>query len=662
MPYNMRAQAYIELDDYPAAIEAGNKAYEIILQRDLNRQNTIDTLGVLSLAYALNGDRTNAEKYATQLDGIGTYYPFLVLAVPKQLNLARTYMALHEYDKSLTAAQSATSLMVGVADVITGAALTGDSLFRWQELPRQFMINKSLFELKRYAEAKEGYLALLERPETKENGEIYWLILYDLGRIADSENRTSEAVGRYQEAIDVIERQRSTINSMASKIGFVGDKQQVYARLIADLVGQQQANAAFEYSERAKSRALVDMLASRTDFATTAASGGQVKTILGDLQNLEMQVASEDSSVNGTRRRDIDARIVQDKAQLNQVAPNVAALVTVSADSIADIRATLGPDETLVEYYQSGDDLFAFVLSKDDLTAVKLDGNGLVNEVSRVRAAFKNPVNSYKEASADSYKRLVEPLEPYLRTTHLVIVPHGVLHSVPFSALGNDKGMVVDRWTVRYLPSASVMKYIRPEGTDAQRPVLAIGNPDLGRPDLVLPGAQREAQQIGSTFPGSTVLIGAAATKDTFVKLSPDYRYLHLATHGLFDSAQPLTSGVFLAGASLNQGELTVEEIYTLRLNAEIVTLSACETGLGKINYGDDVIGLTEGFLYAGSRSIVASLWPVDDEGTLYLMTAFYQSLKTVRPEEALHQAQLAAKKRNPHPFYWAAFELTGAG
>ncbi|MEK7340788.1 MAG: CHAT domain-containing protein, partial [Candidatus Binatota bacterium] len=105
-----------------------------------------------------------------------------------------------------------------------------------------------------------------------------------------------------------------------------------------------------------------------------------------------------------------------------------------------------------------------------------------------------------------------------------------------------------------------------------------------------------------------------------------------------------------------------VNELYSLSLDADLVTLSACETGLGKISNGDDVVGLTRGFLYAGSRSIIASLWKVDDLSTSQLMTQFYSTLQQSNKREALRQAQLEIQKTYPHPFFWAAFQLTGNG
>ena len=122
----------------------------------------------------------------------------------------------------------------------------------------------------------------------------------------------------------------------------------------------------------------------------------------------------------------------------------------------------------------------------------------------------------------------------------------------------------------------------------------------------------------------------------------------------------PLQSALLLAPDAQYNGMLSVNKIYSLNLDADLVTLSACETGLSKIANGDDLVGLTRGFLYAGSSSIVASLWKVDDLATAQLMTRFYKEMDKTNKREALRKAQLETKKKYPHPYYWASFQLTG--
>jgi len=156
------------------------------------------------------------------------------------------------------------------------------------------------------------------------------------------------------------------------------------------------------------------------------------------------------------------------------------------------------------------------------------------------------------------------------------------------------------------------------------------------------------------------VLLRREATETALNRYGGGFRYIHFATHGEFDADRPLNSALLLAGDAESDGRLTVDKLYSMKLHADLVTLSACETGLGKVVNGDDVVGLTRGFLYAGSRSIVTSLWKVDDLATSHLMTGFYSRLKDADKREALRSAMLETRSRYPHPFYWAAFQLTG--
>lgn len=142
------------------------------------------------------------------------------------------------------------------------------------------------------------------------------------------------------------------------------------------------------------------------------------------------------------------------------------------------------------------------------------------------------------------------------------------------------------------------------------------------------------------------------------MSLSRDqYQYIHFATHGQFDATKSLGSGLLLVGDPSGKGRRTVDELYEFSL-----TMSACETAMGKVTDGDDAVGLTRGFLYAGARTVVATLWPIDDLETTFLMAKFYRNLKSTDKDAALRRAQLAALRKYPHPFYWAAFKITDDG
>jgi CHAT domain-containing protein len=669
-PALLRAEADIDFGNYGAAVEQATKAYEIVQQRE--RETTpwlkIQVLSTLALSHALQGNRAKAQEYAQRLADVPTASPFTVffLGPPPQLSsamldtekqscMARIYMAMGDFQQSLSIIKQPSGNFIGNT-FRSGHKQGGISVIRMaSKLPEAFILNKCLYETGQIQEAKAGYDQLLTIPQIKDSGDIYWLILFDRGKIAESEGNLKEAIDFYEKAIDVIERQRSTINTEASKIGFVGNKQQVYHKLIAALFAGGQTDKAFEYVERSKSRALVDLLASKKDFAAPQANQQQVASLVTELDNQEAEARVEKpEAVRGSRALEVKQRI-------KSVSPELASLVSVSPVAAKDIQSRLQPGEALLEYYYEGNDLYAFVVTREAVKGFKLDGSQMIDDIRQFRAALKQPQSpGYLGPDQKLYARLIKPVEGSMNQKELLIVPHGALHYLPFDALQDGKEYLIDRYSIRTLPSASVLQFLKGQQASPSAGVLALGNPDLGNPKYDLKCAQDEVEAIAKEFPAAKVLVRKDASKSAFETLGPQFAYLHFACHGQFDPDKPLNSGLLLAKGDKGSGFLSLGDLYSLRLHANLVTLSACETGLGKISNGDDVVGLTRGFLYDGCQTIVASLWEVDDQATSYLMEQFYADLKKGNKLEALRQAQLATKKKYEHPYYWAAFELTG--
>lgn len=661
----VRARASIELGNYPQAIEEAARACKIGEENNLDSFHQAYSLSALSLAYALNGDRANALKYAGRLKNVNTLnLNYRSLETEKSIELAKIYMALGEFDQALDVmkhSKEPKAVYKTFANILYGSFWTGQSLFTYQKLPRSFMFNKALLETGKIQEAKKGYDQLLKNPRIEYNRDIYWLALFDRGRIAEKEGNLPEAIRFYEKAVSVIEEQRSTINAEASRIGYVGDKQQVYHRLIAALFSAARQGQAFEYVERAKSRALVDLLASKKKFAVRKGDEKEIQAILDQLDSLQAEglIQENKSGSRGiSQRRRLD---FETKEKLKAKAPELASLVTVTPVSIAEIQSQLRPDETLVEYYYADEDLYAFLLTRESVKAVSLNGRGLLTEIQGLRASLEDPgTDDYNIFSEGLYQKLIKPLEPLLATPNLILVPHGALHYLPFNALKEAGEYLIDRYSLRYLPSASVMNHLAGKDVKGRETLMAVGNPLFQGEKQALSYAEEEVRSVAKTFPQSTILVGKDATETSFKKISRSFNYIHLATHGVFEADNPLNSGLLLTLDRENDGILSAAELYSLELDADLLTLSACETGLSQISNGDDLVGLTRGFLYAGSRAIVASLWSVDDKATAELMTQFYANLKTMNKRDALREAQRAIKTKYGHPFYWAAFQLTG--
>ena len=264
---------------------------------------------------------------------------------------------------------------------------------------------------------------------------------------------------------------------------------------------------------------------------------------------------------------------------------------------------------------------------------------------------------------AELYRLLVAPITDLLTgVSKLVIVPHGALHYLPFHALRNEQSYLIEQYEISYLPGASLLRFCaEPRRNGAG--LLTVGHSYNGQ----LPYAPQEARLIADAFQGHA-LLEEHATAQRLAALAPTYKTIHLAAHGDFRPDNPLFSGL-----ALEAGWLTTFDIFNLRLNASLVTLSACQTGRNVISGGDELLGLMRAFLYAGAASLVLSLWPVEDRSTARLMEAFYSGLTAgYSKAAALRQAQLQfihqqagqdhLSELYAHPYFWAPFFLVGDG
>ena len=666
MPHLLSAEAYLELGEYQKAIVHANEANQPFPdENSLGYYSEFairkDAITILALAHAFSGNKAGAKTYLKQLDdlNLGGFIGIAVRSKEKKKALAKIYMALGEYKKSLEYLKSGIfGGLAALTDVVIGASAQQRSIWTYLELPTKFMRNKCLLETGKLKEAKAGFDALLKVPQTQDNGEIYWLILFDRGRIAEREGNANEAIDYYKKAVAVIEQQRSTINTEASKIGFVGNKQEVYYRLISALFSNQQYSLAFEYVERSKSRTLVDLLAGKQDFVVKRGNIQQVRALLAMAESSEREAQTQDVTPEKYSSRGL---AIKSKQQIREQAPELASLISVTQTSTTRIQGLLPADEVLVEYYYFNNDIFVFILDRQNIGAVKMSTALLTNSIIQFRQAIQDPqTNHFLELSQNCYNSLFKPIESHINKSKLIIIPHGVLHYLPFNCLYDGKEYFIDRFSIRIAPSASVLEYLKETKPIKSSGLLVLGNPDLGDTRYDLMYAQVEALTVAKTRPFSKVLLRKEATETSVKQFSSDFACIHFATHGEFNPDSPLNSALFLAKDGENDGMLTVGEVYSLQFSVDLVTLSACETGLGKIASGDEVVGLTRGFLYAGSTSIVASLWKVNDLATSYLMTRFYSELKKRNKREALRQAQIDTRKKYSHPFFWAAFQLTG--
>jgi CHAT domain-containing protein len=649
----MRAEALLEVGQVPRAAEEAARALAWFDKQGTagERDLQIDALAAAALAAARQREPGKAADYLKRIEAIKVGIAAGPnVATARTFALARVHLALGNYERACAALDADKGF--DFRQSVERLLHFNPPHWVWQELPRNFMAAKCRFGMGRIAEAKERYDALLALPAIRQNSGIHWLVLFDRGRIAFDEGDVESALRLWREAIEIIELLRSSIDTEAAKIGFVGDKQTVYGALVSTLLARGRAAEALEYVERAKSRALVDLLADRYATAEHRLDRGnpQLAGLLERHRQAEEALTAQAPRDNATFERQRNALLAAAQG-LRQAAPELASLVVVSPASANELAALLDANEVGVQYFQYGEALFALTFGPGGSRGFTLEGKDLLKDVRDFRNALTALRPQANELARRLYARLIAPLEGAIGGRPLLLVPHGALHYLPFAALHDGKQYLVQKHALRVMTSASALKYLRPAAASGPSGALIFGNPTLD-----LPSAEDEARLLAKLLPASRVLIGAQATKRALIEDGARFRTIHIAGHGIFEAQRPLESRLVFAGE-----ELKVNEIYNLALAADLVTLSACESGLGRITDGDDVIGLTRGFLYAGAASVVASLWKVADEATVILMERFYANLKKMNKREALRAAQIETSRKHPEPYFWAAFYLTGA-
>jgi CHAT domain-containing protein len=489
------------------------------------------------------------------------------------------------------------------------------------------------------------------------------------------QQKPAEAIPFYHKAIDAIESTRSLLDSEELRSSFFENKREIYASMILAQIAAQNVEEAFNYNERARSRAFLDILGSKVQLAKEGPLLQEERTLQARISGLQARLREESEGEDDEENKD-DSQLKQDVeaarkayddflSRVRKQNAEQASLMNVEPLTLRQVQALLDPDVTVLEYFIARGRGVLWVIDKDRIRFVQLSvlRKNLLANVASLREAIEQKAekDEFNRLSRQLYRLLIQPGVPHIRGKKLLIIPHDVLHYLPFQALLSPRGRyLIQDYPIYYLSSASLMQFTKQKQKSNTEKALVLGNPNLGDEAYNLRFAEREAKEIATDYPQSAVYLRAEATKANAVRLSPNYDMLHFAVHADLRENDPLNSALLLAKSGNDDGRLKVFEIFSLNLKADTVVLSACETGLGKINNGDELIGLIRAFIYAGTPSVITTLWKVNDQASYEVMRAFYANLKSAKKSEALRQAQLKTMEQFPEPFFWAAYGLTG--
>ena len=668
---NAMAASYGDLKKTREALAMFQQAFE--LARETGSPRTIETLRQnIAEAYINLGEEKRAIEMLEEVNRQNPD-PFPYQAQFRYATLALGYWRLHEYDRSLAAAA------------------------------------KSVEEAR--ARKNEQFLSepLMLKAQTEEK----------LGQNA-------VALADARDALKVIEGLRARlVPSDFLKRGFAERRQQVFDFSVELLETMNQPAQAIEVAEEARSRAFLDLLASHQLALHQGVEQSLVVTNHEPSQLKSEGTASPPSMTDSKVAETLIERGASKPAARVGVSsePELPSAASTASASLREMEEQAGRlHSTILSYWVSDEASFVWVVrpgevvhsaripvkreqlaqlvnsvwptngnasrgdktgpAEPELHEAGINRGGEVEFPSRGQTELKASPGQ-KDRWRDLYRLLIEPIETYLPAqdgSRITIIPHGPLFALPFAGLRDAHGRyLVERYTLEYSPAISVLKFTGAMHTPADPSAfhfLLIGDPagmqKLGLPQLA--GSRKEVSAVAHQLSPDkvTVLQGEDARLEAVRSAAPNNTVIHFATHGILDDQQPFDS--FLA---LSDGKLSVRDVYGLNLAADLVFLSACRSGMGKVN-GDGVLGLTRAFLYAGSRSVVATLWDVADEPTARLVADFYRNVRQGQDKaQALRKAQLSilaqlrAKKIKiatsgapltlpENPVFWASFVLIG--
>jgi CHAT domain-containing protein len=657
------ADAYLELRLLPEALagfDAATRRFSVLGMQD----DLAWTLVQQGRALALSGRAVAAQAALTSAAGLfaAQGYTVGVAAVA----LARAELALSRADAARALALAAEAAQAFQAAGIVERGLRADGVRA-----------QALLALRQTTAARECFDQTLEAARRHR---LLPLQLRCLTGRALTTTDPAAARADLEEAVLLFEDQRRTLPGDEVRSAFQADHLAPFVELLRlelerhDTQPDADGTALLLQLDRFRARSLGDRLTrgeadgggGRAGHAATADLRARLLWLYRRLQRLQEEAATSSGLTAQLREAERELLERVRRARLAEAGSAEASADSAELD-IAALRALLRSGDAMVEYGVAGDELFACIVTPQGVHVQRRVASW--HEVQRALHSLRLQLDTMRHGRQRLQRHLPllaqrtlsglqrlhqlvwQPFAARLRSSNRVlIVAHGALSGLPMAALHDGRCSLAEQHELAYAPSARLAQRGLAWQPTALRRVLALGESSR------LPHAAREAQAIADLWPEGRALIGAEATSTALGQQACPPDVIHLACHAQFRTDNPAFSSLLL-----DDGPLFAESIELLRLPGAVVVLSGCETALHDGAASDEAFGLTRAFLVAGAARVMASLWAVDDATTEQLMADFHAGLRTgLNPAAALRRAQLALRARHEHPFYWAAFTLTG--
>lgn len=542
-----------------------------------------------------------------------------------------------------------------------------------------FLKGEILRNLNEFEKAKAILSETFAQSIRKNQPNIAQICQISLAKTAEGKRETAKAKKHYRKAISLIENLREPLAAEEFRMAFLADKLLPFQNLAKIYLSEKNLRKAFLLIEKAKARTLSENLNGdffeQDDREISPKLAAKLKDLREELNFFYSRLNRAEMSEIENLQKEIKRRETQISDVMRQIESTKSARAEIGAKRanlsetqiFKDLQNTLGTEKALIEFVSFDGNLSAFVITDKKIHFAENLAKeaeiiefleGLQFQFGALRYGVKNLGAFIGELKKRAdfylerlYEKLILPLEKFIGGKNLIIVPVGAAHYVPFHALRQIEKYLIESREISYAPSAKVWQSLMKKSSKKIKNALLIGFADEK-----IPLVTEEIETLSGIFPTAKVFTNEAANFANYTKFAPDFDILHLACHGQFRADNPLFSSLHLA-----DGFVTVKDICSQKLKANLVTLSACETGLNKIFAGDEILGLARGFLSAGVNSLILSLWTVSDDAAKELMKDFYTHLQRGASVSAsLRAAQNHFIKRGAHPYFWSPFALIG--
>jgi tetratricopeptide (TPR) repeat protein len=484
-----------------------------------------------------------------------------------------------------------------------------------------------------------------------------------------------EAHRFYDLAARQIETRRTHINHDELRVLFFPGKQAVYEwllrRALGDENGQADLSNAYTWCQRTKSTAMAGLVAHHL---TSIKSHGddtllsRISRIRDELNNSYLRLRSEKADMpavsNASSIEIKEGELLSNLRELSKVDPEYVSLHDGFAASLEEIQSAIPVDTTLVEFFTLGNEVAAFVMTRERVTIfrhlsplgrVRYIEDQLRTHLSKIQTIRKgatgeaNLRSDFADAQlAELYQRLIAPMRHEVQTPGLIIIPHGVLHYVPFAALRDGANYLLDSFQISYAPTTSLLQSSLRRSVVGHSPPLIFCRPTTED--------DPEIAALRSAAPDATWCTGATFTRERFLKNELKAEFVHISTDVTLRHDNPMFSCL-----RSEDSWVTAVDLYSMSCETNLIGLFANITGLNPATGSESMMTITEALLYAGARSVITGLWNVDRETTGEFVTVFYREWRNGATKcAAAREAALAIRRKRQHPFFWASYVLTG--